>query len=67
MYNYRVVIPAQLADEVENLVRSEADVSLEGLISTPEEVVSAGNVGSAEPDQARTTEELKDWLEQQAA
>ena len=119
MYHYRIVVPAQLADEVENLVRTEADVSLEGLISAPEEVVAAGNMGSGEtneahfgspvavlairsqtletvsnlkewlsrrfnqPDvdirlqvrpgrsslsvQAHTTEELKDWLEQQAA
>ena len=54
MYQYRIVVPAQLADEVENLVRGEADVSLEGLISAPQEVVSTANAGSGDPNEAHS-------------
>ncbi len=58
MYQYRIVVPAQLADEVESLVRPQADVSVEGLISSPEEVVAASSVGSEESDELHSVSPL---------
>jgi hypothetical protein len=45
LYQYRIVVPAQLVDEVENVVRPSADVSIEGLISTPEDIAPPGEIG----------------------
>lgn len=40
MYEYRIVVPAEHADEVENVLRGKAEVRREGTMPTPDEMAS---------------------------
>jgi len=77
MYEYRIVAPAWHADEIENVLRGEAEVTQEGTIPTPDEMASdeAWAIQAGAPLAILTVKSpslqsvvtLKNWVEQRFA
>ncbi len=77
MYEYWIVVPADHADEVENVLRDEAEVRREGTMPTPDEMaadeawaISSGTplaILCIEAPTLQSVNSLKNWLEQRFA
>lgn len=74
MYEYKIVVPAGHADEVENVLRDEAEVRREGTMPAPDEMASdeAWAIQSGAPlallsikgRSLQSVNTLKNWLDQ---
>jgi hypothetical protein len=74
MYEYRIAVPADHADEIENILRNEAKVQREGSMPVPDEMASeeswaiqAGTplaILRVKSTTLQSIESLKNWLEQ---
>lgn len=77
MYEYRIVVPARHADEIENVLRDEAEVRREGTMPAPEEMASdeAWAIPTGAPlailsirsTTLQSAGTLKNWVEQRFA
>ena len=77
MYEYWIVVPADHADEVENVLRDEAEVCREGTMPTPDEMaadeewaIQSGTplaILHIEGPTLQSVNSLKNWLEKRFA